>query len=144
MNDGVISQRNKMTSSAVGVSRFESGRNNRLLRLIIRTFEGLLLLSLSACTTGPCQRDKNISSGEQLIFVFKYDGSQQCGLGNAVSVEQMAKELESIKIRRMEKRSDGLLRAQGCGMPSGQANIYEISKEDLDSALKRNFELWQF
>jgi hypothetical protein len=85
------------------------------------------------------------------VKVFRYDGSLQCGMGQAVSLDEMAKELTaaSIKVLSSEKRVvPGFIIAL-CGAPTGIANVYEIAKDDLpripagQQAVKR-FQTWVF
>src|ERR1700687_2485567 len=67
------------------------------------------------------------------VKVCRYDGSLQCGMGQAVPLDEMAKELAAvnIKILSSEKRVvPGFIIAL-CGAPTGMANVYEIAKDDL-------------
>ena len=67
------------------------------------------------------------------VKVFRYDGSLQCGMGQAVPLDEMAKELAAanIKVLSSEKRVvPGFIIAL-CGAPTGIANVYEIAKDDL-------------
>ena len=67
------------------------------------------------------------------VKVFRYDGSLQCGMGQAVPLDEMAKELTAahIKVLSSEKRVvPGFIIAL-CGAPTGIANVYEIAKDDL-------------
>jgi hypothetical protein len=83
------------------------------------------------------------------VKVFRYDGSLQCGMGQAVPLDEMAKELTAanIKVLSSEKRVvPGFIIAL-CGAPTGIANVYEIAKDDVpripagQQAVKR-FQLW--
>ena len=78
------------------------------------------------------------------IKVYKADGSLQCGMGKGVSVSEMAKELAGIKIYTSENKSDGMMRIQVCGSPTGQCNVYEIDRADLEKALAKGFREWTF
>lgn len=101
----------------------------------------------SATSLSPVVAEDKASStpGEDnKIWVYKYDGGLQCGMGNAVSVQEMKKELDGMTIYREEKRSDGLMRTAVCGSPSGQANRYEVHENDLDRAKQKGFEVWTF
>ena len=84
------------------------------------------------------------SSNDNLLWVYKYDGSLQCGMGHEISLRAMRKELAGIKIYGEEKKSDGLMRVAVCGSPSGQANRYRIHREDLDRAKQYGFAPWTF
>ena len=122
----------------------------------------LLILGLVSCSHSSCRRQKDDISSERVIapeeayrtvsketkehkvWVYKYDGSLQCGGGEVRALEDMEKELAGLKIFSSEKRSDTLLRAQMCGAFTGIANRYEILADDLPKAEKRGFKLWQF
>jgi hypothetical protein len=134
---------------------------------------GLLAGTLSGCVTGHCRdlkeaamkkaRDEAIASGKapetaipmpppaaklekpfDRVRVFKYDGSLQCNMGEALSVEQMKKDLGAIKVFSAETLSDGLTRIQVCGSPTGKANVYEISRSELEAAIKLGFKEWTY
>jgi hypothetical protein len=78
------------------------------------------------------------------VKVYKYDGSLQCGMGEAVSAEKMKAELKNIKVYSAQNKSDGLMHIQQCGTPTGKANVYEISKNDLAEAKRLGFKEWLF
>ncbi len=78
------------------------------------------------------------------VRVFKYDGSLQCGMGEAIPLATMAKELSGLKIYSQENLGDGLMRIQVCGSPTGMANVFEIDAKDLNEALKRGFKEWTY
>jgi len=67
------------------------------------------------------------------VKIFRYDGSLQCGMGQVVSLEEMARELAAanIKVLSSEKRVVSGLIIALCGAPTGMANVYEIAKDDL-------------
>jgi hypothetical protein len=67
------------------------------------------------------------------VKIFRYDGSLQCGMGQAVSLDEMARELAAanIKVLSSEKRVVSGLIIALCGAPTGMANVYEIAKDDL-------------
>jgi len=67
------------------------------------------------------------------VKVFRYDGSLQCGMGQAVPLDEMAKELTTVNIRILssEKRVVSGFIIALCGAPTGIANVYEIAKDDL-------------
>jgi hypothetical protein len=67
------------------------------------------------------------------VKVFRYDGSLQCGMGQAVPLDEMAKELTAVNITVLSSEKSvvsGLIIAL-CGAPTGMANVYEIAKDDL-------------
>ena len=67
------------------------------------------------------------------VKIFRYDGSLQCGMGQVVSLDEMARELAAanIKVLSSEKRVVSGLIIALCGAPTGMANVYEIAKDDL-------------
>jgi glucose/arabinose dehydrogenase len=73
------------------------------------------------------------------VFVSKADGSLQCGMGKAISAEEMEKELKGIKVLSRDKRSDGMMHIQVCGSPTGMINVYEIPASSLAEAEARGF-----
>lgn len=78
------------------------------------------------------------------VKVYKPDGSLQCGMGKGISLSEMAKELEGFKIYSSENKNDGMMRIQVCGSPTGQCNVYEIEKSQLEKALSKGFREWTF
>ncbi len=78
------------------------------------------------------------------IFVYKYDGSQQCKDGKQTSLDVMAKELGKITIFSSVKKRDNLMHIQVCGSPTGMANVYEISEKSLKDAESKGFKKWSF
>lgn len=111
-----------------------------------------------SCTQGHCRRradtpamSKELSEapletsqdGER-IYVYKYDGSLQCGRGKPVSPEVMAKELNEIMIYSSRKKSDGRMHIQVCGYITGMANVFEINAKDLAKAESKGFKKWEF
>lgn len=78
------------------------------------------------------------------VKVFKPDGSLQCNQGKAIPLAEMRQELGDIKVHQASQRNDGLMRIQKCGTPTGQCNVFEIDRAQLDAALKRGFQEWTF
>ncbi len=74
-------------------------------------------------------------------FVYKYDGSLQCGMGKAIPLDVMALELKGLQIFSKENRLDGTLHIQQCGTMTGQINIYEIPKSEVGQVLQKGFKL---
>ena len=120
-----------------------------------------LLSTLISCASGNCRENranKPLDSAEMMekeakmkadnpldvVKVYKYDGSLQCGMGKAKNVNEMQGELKSIKVLSAEKKADGLMRIQVCGSPTGQANVYEINRTDLAAAKKLGFKEWVY
>ncbi|MFN7728055.1 MAG: hypothetical protein ACK5P7_02745 [Bdellovibrio sp.] len=120
-------------------------------------------LLVSACGTGPCKEQrseastqkpvqatlpmndvKNTTNPSNRVRIFKPDGSLQCGQGKAIPLAQMQKQLGSIKVFSAVNKMDGLMHIQACGTPTGQSNVYEIDRADLDEAKKLGFREWTF
>ncbi|MDG0816580.1 hypothetical protein [Bdellovibrio svalbardensis] len=118
----------------------------------------LLMLSmgfvLGACSHANCgaQKPENKaaaggvmvekSSSTDKVKVYKADGSLQCGQGKKIDLAEMQKGLKSIKVYSSENKNDGMMRIQLCGTPTGNSNVYEIDRKDLEAALKLGFKEW--
>lgn len=147
--------------------------NFRIRSLTHLSLIALSTIALSGCVTGHCRdhkeaamkkaREEAKASGQtpeavvpmppapaklekpfDRVRVFKYDGSLQCNMGEAISAEQMKKDLGAIKVYSAQNLSDGLMRIQVCGSPTGKANVYEISRSDLEAAIKLGFKEWTY
>lgn len=115
-----------------------------------------LLLGLGACTHGNCitkKGDGKTASKEvpmaaaattERVKVYKSDGSLQCGQGKQISLAEMQKELKGIHVYSSINKNDGMMRIQLCGSPTGNHNVYEIDRKDLEAALKAGFKEWTF
>ena len=94
-----------------------------------------LAAGLAVVMTGP-------GFAADTVRVFRYDGSLQCGMGQAVSLDEMAKELTAVNIGVLsgEKKVVPGFIITLCGAPTGIANVYEIAKGDLPRipALRRS------
>lgn len=117
-------------------------------------------ISLISCAPHHCRRSSEVvppvppgvlESGKDRadkmkpkVWIYKYDGSLQCKQGLAVSLEDMARELDGIRIFEQKKKPDGLMHIQLCGSPTGMANVYQISADDLERAEKKGFRTWTF
>lgn len=122
----------------------------------------MIALGLTACTQGHCRRKSETpkaaapvesteqaaqapaTKGSERTFVYKYDGSLQCGMGKAVPLDVMAKELTSVPILSSVKKRDGLMHIQVCGSITGMANVYEIPTKNLKQAEAKGFKKWSF
>lgn len=128
--------------------------------VVILLFSSLFLIS---CETGHCRKvDKSLPAvvtpeqmdekgnvkgepvAEKRIFVYKYDGSLQCGQGRKVPLKEMAGQLDGIKIYSMENKNDGLMHIQVCGSSTGSANVYEIPAKQRAAAIDAGFKIWEF
>lgn len=109
---------------------------------------------LGACTHGNCrsQRAPQKTATSEVpvapaaatdrVKVFKPDGSLQCGQGKAIAVSEMQKDLKDIKVYSSVNKNDGMMRIQVCGAPTGNSNVYEIDRKDLEAAMKLGFKQW--
>jgi hypothetical protein len=121
----------------------------------------LWVILLAGCAQGHCRKQAeppagqpalNVSapinpekpSDQDHIFVYKYDGSLQCGMGKPVTVEAMAKELHGIPLKSSSKKTDGLMHIQVCGSITGRANVFEIPVKFQKTAESRGFKKWNF
>ncbi len=115
-----------------------------------------LLVVLGGCTHGNCRANKKetqtTTTGEvpvttktaasDHVKVFKADGSLQCGQGKAIPVAEMQKQLKDIKVYSAVNKNDGMMRIQVCGSPTGNSNVYEIDRKNLEAAIKLGFKEW--
>ncbi len=128
----------------------------KLLRLIVLIFSVSSLLtgcSLKQCkiedrvVAKPEGEPTSMSAKKDLskhVYVYKADGSLQCGQGRKIAPNEMAKELElePIQVFSAETKNDGLMRIQVCGHPTGYCNVFEIAEDQLEQALKLGFKKW--
>ncbi|WP_415061191.1 hypothetical protein [Bdellovibrio sp.] len=116
-----------------------------------------LLFALGACSHGNCRTQKMTdkatpgsevpmtkSAGTDRVKVYKADGSLQCGQGKMIPLVEMQKELKGIQVFSSVNKNDGMMRIQLCGSPTGNSNVYEIDRKDLEAALKAGFKEWTF
>ncbi len=125
------------------------------------------LTLISACASGPCRRlrEPQLAEGQAAqtklatppvatapagptgstggpvssVFVYKPDGSLQCGTAKGVSLEEMEKQLRGIPVLSRDKRPDGKMHIQVCGSPTGIINVFEINESTLKEAEARGF-----
>lgn len=115
----------------------------------------LPIVVLAACSHGNCGAEKRKSqaanqagapvvksSASERVKVFKADGSLQCGQGQKIALSEMQKDLKGIQVHSSENKNDGMMRIQLCGSPTGNCNVYEIDRKDLDTAVKYGFKEW--
>lgn len=128
--------------------------------LSISTFLSIFSAALlMGCAAGPCKEQRAEASAQKPIQatlpmnevkptdrvkVFKPDGSLQCGQGKAIPVAEMQKQLKGITVFSAVNKMDGLMHIQACGTPTGQSNVYEIDRADLEKAKKIGFREWTF
>lgn len=122
---------------------------------ILFVFSLLLGCSTAHCKRAPEQdQTQKVVAPEQVdgiaakpagkVFVYKYDGSKQCGMGKKIPLDVMAKQMKKIKIYSQESKSDGMMHIQACGAGTGMTNTYEIDAKDLAEAEKLGFKKWDF
>lgn len=109
-------------------------------------------LVMMACSHANCGAEKNANkSGAAVVIktssadrvkVSKPDGSLQCGQGKKIAIAEMQAQLKDIKVYAAENKTDGMMRIQLCGTPTGFFNVYEIDRKDLEAALKLGFKEW--
>lgn len=115
---------------------------------------------MTGCSTGNCRSLKEAKAAENpntnldelskmkettkgsRVRVYKFDGTLQCNEGKKIPIETMEKELSSLKVYMRMNKNDGQMRMQKCGAVTGNANIYEIDRENLEAALKLGFKEW--
>jgi hypothetical protein len=121
---------------------------------------GVITCFVTSCTQGHCRRKADApgeaksvdgvsgKAGQPLanerVYVYKYDGSLQCGMGKPVAPEVMAKQLAGVPVHSSTKKPDGLMHIQVCGSITGMANVYEIDTKFLKTAEKKGFKKWSF
>lgn len=92
---------------------------------------------------GAMSSDIKPTAREASVLVYKPDGSLQCGMGKAISLEEMEKQLSGIRVSSRDKRPDGLMHIQVCGSPTGMINVYEIPASSLKEAEARGFKKFE-
>lgn len=116
-----------------------------------------LAMFLSGCATGNCRTSASetakakpseapvtTSAPTSRVKVYKPDGSLQCGQGKQIPLAEMQKQLKGIQVYSSANKNDGMMRIQLCGSPTGNHNVYEIDRKDLEAALKVGFKEWTF
>lgn len=119
-----------------------------------------VMLFVFGCATGNCRSEKMKqekkegpmppkdnklipeTSLSERVKVFKYDGTLQCAQGKKIDLNVMQKDLKDIKVYNSFSDNDGMMRVQLCGSLTGNANVYEIDRENLKKALSLGFKEW--
>lgn len=75
------------------------------------------------------------------VWVSRPDGGKSCEPTGAQAIEAGAAELGKVQVKVLDSRkgSDGKMRAQMCGMPTGKLNSYLIPRQDLERAVALGF-----
>jgi hypothetical protein len=85
------------------------------------------------------------------IWVYKSDGTRQCGKGTEISLKAMRQQLEKLigqkEVLNAEKRHLPTYVSQLCGMPTGHVNAYEVTPQGASILFegfvgKEGFKLW--
>jgi hypothetical protein len=84
-----------------------------------------------------------LACNSEKVWVAKPDGSLQCEAQSGVALSVMKDELKAahVHIHEAERVSDGKMRAQMCGLPTGWLNSYQINAGDVEKAKSLGFEL---
>ena len=74
------------------------------------------------------------------------DGSRQCEPDSGRPPEDFKKKLvqANIEVLGVSRKSDGLMRIQICGAPTGQHFVFTIPAADVDKALSLGFIRWEW
>jgi hypothetical protein len=77
------------------------------------------------------------------VQVYKYDGTLQCGLGQEIPLDDMAKELKGsgIDVLSMRKGTDGLAHISVCGASTGSINVFTIRRDLIAAAQKLGYRI---
>lgn len=112
-----------------------------------------LALGFLGCSSVDCLNKRSLTTASPIesetpkverVRIYKADGTLQCGTGKLIPAKEMSKSLKDIKVYNEISKNDGQMRTQVCGSPTGNVHIFEISKQDLDKALKLGFKHWVF
>ena len=102
---------------------------------------------MTACVTEPVSERKfdvkvTKSGGEAKIWVFKPDGSRQCGEAKAsLSVSDATQELKDLGIMvfQAQNGTDGMMHSTVCGGPTGRVIQAQIARADLAKAQGKGY-----
>ena len=80
---------------------------------------------------------------EGTVSVYQPDGTLQCGEGEEIPLDTMAKKLTDagIAVISKKKSNDGLMHTAQCGGLTGQINLFEIASQDLAKAVGLGFSI---
>jgi len=106
-----------------------------------------ILATISSCAHSETKMTKEksmtstgASSGKK-IWIYKEDGTVQCEgeKGRPLEQDQKSVEKAGIKIFASKKTTDGKMRIQMCGSPTGNVNAFEILASQEAAAKKLGF-----
>lgn len=114
---------------------------------LILTLPILFTLSIFGCTTEkpkPESRwDVKVStqSGERKIWVWKSDGSKQCGGPAKITPDSAAREAKAggLMVYQFRKDSDGQMYPSVCGAGTGSTVELEIPMKELNKAIAMGY-----
>jgi hypothetical protein len=120
------------------------GRGGFLMRLSVF----LCSILIFGCTTvQPAKKEWEVKvskEGEVKVWVWKPDGSQQCGMAPASLTPDLARqELKKAGVMVYEARTgqDGMMHITKCGAATGKTVDVEISKKDGARALSLGYRI---
>ena len=113
---------------------------NHLITISWIVLVSQLLLACGSSGNNPEDNDNIESSPVMLTKVFKYDNTIQCE-DQGIPLEVMQQELTTANVNVVcaQKGNDGLVRITVCGTATGNINIYEIPKSQLEIAESLEF-----
>lgn len=96
---------------------------------------------LGATSVAIAHPAKHQHEGPEYVQVFKHDSSVQCEKSSGIKLSKMKEELANagIEVKCSFKGSDGMMRIQMCGGPTGKLNVYKIPADKLTSAVDLGF-----
>ena len=123
-------------------------KNNALFTSVLLKTASFLPLSVqfSIEKRNLCQEDsKGVPIPIQMndiLPVFKRDGSRQCEEGTEIPIKEMEKELKKLGIKTFKSVKGHLVKGRGlsvCGSPTSNINIFYISSNKKQKALSVGF-----
>jgi hypothetical protein len=80
-------------------------------------------------------------AGDERMLVFKPDGSRQCEPDSGIPLQGMRKQLADAGVEVFTSRTttDGMVRAQVCGAPTGRLHVFGIDAADASAAAELGF-----
>ena len=113
---------------------------NHLITISWIVLVSQLLLACGSSGNNPEDNDNIESPHVVLTKVFKYDNSIQCeDQGIPLEVKQQELTTANVNVVCSQKGNDGLVRITVCGTATGNINIYEIPKSQLEIAESLEF-----
>ena len=104
------------------------------------------ILTASALAVGAARTSSKVSPADAGVWITRTDGSLQCDpqiIGTSEDPVVKAKaqlEKSGVKVLEAQRRNDGQMRAQACGISTGNETSFRIPKQDLAKAKSLGFE----